>query len=162
MLTVVFTLILISSGPLGLFVSSVTTDFTFTALPKASFLQNLTLLDHTSAHITKTELIYQTTVHFCLYSKIVKKKQAPKIKTKQTTPGLSGKSRQELVDEANQRRLEKIKAAKEREEVKQQKLREDRERRTAKKKEQADREKEKQRELQLQQEKLKAARDKTK
>ena len=93
---------------------------------------------------------------------MVKKKQAPKIKTKQTTPGLSGKSRQELVDEANQRRLEKIKAAKEREEVKQQKLREDRERRAAKKKEQADREKEKQRELQLQQEKLKAARDKTK
>ena len=56
-LTVVFTLNLISFGHHGLFMSSVTTDFTSTASQKALLQQNLTLWAHTSAHITKTELI---------------------------------------------------------------------------------------------------------
>ena len=52
--------------PLAHLCLSVTTDFTLTVLPKASLLQNLTLLDPTSAHITKTKPIYQTTVHLSL------------------------------------------------------------------------------------------------
>ena len=48
---------------------------------------------------------------------MVKSKKTPKIKitTAVAIPGLGGKSRQDLVDEANRRRQEKIQAAKERE-----------------------------------------------
>ena len=117
LLTVLFYLILISSGPHGSFVLFVTTDFTSTVSLKASHLQSLTLWGHTSAHITKTELINQTTFHYCFYSNMPKRKQTPKIKL--ATPGLGGKSKEDLVKEANQRRLEKIQAAKEKEEAKQ-------------------------------------------
>ena len=104
--------------------------------------------------ITKgiTKLINQSTVHFCLYSKMVKSKKTPKIKTATAVaiPGLGGKSRQDLVHEANRRRQEKIQAAKEREAKNQESLREQRERKAGKKREEDERQKEKKEEEALQ------------
>ena len=87
-------------------------------------------------------------LHYCLYSKMAKRKKTPMIKLAMT--GLGGKTKEDLVREANQRRQEKIKAAKEREDVKQEKLRVEREKKMAR-----DKEKE-----EVKQEKLRVEREK--
>ena len=79
-----------------------------------------------------------------------------------TTPGLGGKSKQELVREANQRRQEKINTAKEREEVRQEKFRVEREKKMARDKEKAERQQKADKEREEHKEKLRKARERAK
>ena len=107
--TVVFTLTLMKTGLPGLNASVATTNSISTVLQKVLLLKNSILLAPTAVPTIRTELINRITMTFCIYSpNMARKISAPKIKVS----GLfRGKPRSELVDEAKQRRLEKIQKA---------------------------------------------------
>ena len=151
-----FILILMKTGLLGLNASAATTNFISIASQEVLLLKNSILLVPTAAPTIRTEQLNQITVLFCFYSlNMPKKKMSPKIKV---TGLLGGKPRSELVEEAKQRRLEKIWKARDATETKRQEAMAKKANKDKEKRLQNQRKLEKQREEGQRQAKLVAAR----